>query len=116
MEVDFNNLRKKAVYAYERLAKTLNASIRTEGDGEFLAPNYNVNNKTPNYWPHVAVRTADIQEAMDDLRGLIGTIAMLHDDEDADVRNVFDEIFPPDHETPTEGPSMTVFNPEEDGE
>lgn len=115
MEVDFNGVRKQAIDAYERLVKTLNASISCDEHEEFRIPNYNPDLKETTYWPHVSVRTSDIQSAMDDLRRSITLIGVLIDTNDPNVKDVLSEMFPLDPNIMGgRGPSMTVFNPEEE--
>lgn len=99
MDVDFNNLRKQAIYAYDRLAQRLNAHI--EKDPPSLSG------------PHVVIPVSQIDDLMSDLRGCIGTIACVHDDENPDFKEVFSEVFPPEK---YKGPCMTIFNPEEEDE
>jgi hypothetical protein len=93
MEVNFNNLRKKACYAYDRLAKKLNYAI---GDYE----------KRYSEKGTLMIECDDIQEEMDDLKNLIGAIAMCYNENYPDMKDVFEEIYPDDK-------NMVNFNPDQ---
>ena len=64
MEVNFNNLRKKARYAYGRLANKLNNAIK-EYEKEYSEKGT------------LMIDCDEIQSEMDDLKELIGCIAMV---------------------------------------
>lgn len=100
MDVDFNNARKQAIADYERLAKRLNAHIEKDS--------------TWHDGPHVIIPVRELDKVMEDLRQSIGLIAMVHDGDNPEFKDVFSEVFPEDKYK--HGPCMTVFNPEEDGE
>ena len=87
MEVNFNNLRTKTCIAYDRLARKLNSSINEDGC--------------------VEVPAEEIQDQMDDLKQLIGSIAMCYNKDDPDMIDVFEEIYKGDK-------SMIDFNPDEE--
>ena len=91
MEVNFNNLRKKTCFAYDRLASKLNAAIK----------HYEKSHNDKNY---LTVHVDDIQEEMDDLKQLIGSIAMCYNPDDPDAIDVFEEIYPGEK-------TMKDFNP-----
>ena len=94
MEVNFNNLRKKACYAYDRLANKLNNAIK-EYEKE-----YSENGR-------LMIDCDDIQSEMDDLKQLIGTLAMCYNDDDPDLKDVFEEIY-------LGNKNMVDFNPDDD--
>lgn len=85
MKVDFNNLRKKACFAYDRLAKKLNKAIGADGE--------------------IIIDPEDIQEEMDDLRQLIASIASCYFEGSDEVKDVYEEAYAGDE-------SMVDFNPE----
>jgi len=87
MKVNFNNLRKKACYSYDRLATKLNDAL----------------NSPPYEEGEMVVYTEDIQEEMDNLRELIMGIAMVYKEGDEDFKDVSDEVEP-----------IAWFNKEED--
>lgn len=87
MEVNFNNLRKKTCIAYDRLGRKLNSSINEDGC--------------------VEVPAEEIQAQMDDLKQLIGSIAMCYNKDDPNMIDVFEETYPGDK-------SMIDFNPDEE--
>lgn len=106
MEVNFNNLRKQAVYAIDSLTQKLNNAI-IKTDDECAKPNgceWSVNLKG-----YVLVDAEDIQKQMDSLRSMIGSIAMCYEPDDEDFADVYAEIFPEDKDT-----RMKCFNDEED--
>lgn len=94
MQVDFNNLRRQAVYACERLIDKLNGEIKVDED---------TGRK------RIEIDADDIEEYVNELRDYIGSIAMCYDNENPEMRNVFEELFPED-----KGRVMLVFNPEEE--
>jgi len=94
MEVNFNNLRKKTCFAYDRLANKLNSAIK-EYEKE-----YSENGS-------LLIDCNEIQSEMDELKQLIGSIAMCYNPNDPDMKDVFEEIYPEDK-------SMVDFNPDND--
>lgn len=94
MEVNFNNLREKTCYAYDRLASKLNIAIK-EYEKEYSEKGT------------LMIDCDEIQREMDDLKQLIGSIAMCYNENDRDMKDVFEEIYP-DEKT------MVDFNPDAD--
>ena len=94
MEVNFNNLRKKTCYAYDRLANKLNIAIN-EYENEYSEKG------------SLLIECDEIQREMDDLKQLIGSIAMCFNNDDPDMKDVFEEIYPDDK-------MMVDFNPDAD--
>ena len=94
MEVNFNNLRKMTCYAYDRLASKLNIAIK-EYEKEYSEKGT------------LMIDCDEIQREMDDLKQLIGSIAMCYNENDPDMKDVFEEIYP-DEKT------MVDFNPDAD--
>ena len=92
MKVNFNNIRKQACYAYDNLANKLNNAIK-EYEKEHLEKGY------------LLIDCDEIEEEMNDLQMLIGTIAMCHNEDDPDMVDVFKEIYP-------DGKTMICFNPD----
>lgn len=84
MTVDFNNLRRQALYRYDGLVEKLNDSVDKDGK--------------------ISIYTEEIQEEMDDLRMLIGTIACCSYENDNEFKDVYSEVYP------NENDSMNVFN------
>lgn len=76
MKVNFNNLRKQAVYSYDRLVDKLNNSISEDDWGRKV----------------VQIDPEDIQEDLDDLRRLILSIAMVYDEGNPDFKDVTEEM------------------------
>ena len=71
MTVNFNNLRKQAVFSYDRLVKKLNQKIE---DGNITIP------------------VEDIQEELDDLRMQLMSIAMVYEEGNEDFKDLSDEL------------------------
>ena len=94
MEVNFNNLRKKTCYAYDRLANKLNNAIK-EYEKEYSEKGT------------LMIDCDEIQREMDELKQLIGSMAMCYNENDPDMKDVFEEIYP-DEKT------MVDFNPDAD--
>ncbi len=94
MEVNFNNLRKKTCFAYDRLAKLLNSAIdsyeKEYGNRDSLI-----------------IDVDQIEQEMEQLKQLIGSIAMCYNEYDPDMKDVFSEIYPGEK-------VMIDFNPERD--
>jgi hypothetical protein len=72
--VNFNNLRKQACLAYDRLCNKLNSSKEYEG--------------------YMLVDPNDIQSEMDTLRQMISSIAMVHEEGNEDFKDVFEQEYP----------------------
>ena len=89
MNVNFDELRKRACFAYDSLAKKLNGAI------DEYEKEYSESGK-------LLVNCDDIQSEMDELKRLIGSIAMCYND---DMDDVFSKIYPDDE-------SMVDFNPD----
>ena len=87
MEVNFNNLRKKTCVAFDRLTRKLNSAINEN--------------------EYVEIEAVQIQAQMDELKQLIGSIAMCYNPNDPEMKDVFDELYPGDK-------SMLDFNPDAD--
>ena len=104
MEVNFNNLRKQAVFSYDNLCQKLNNARRKEG-GDWI-DNYGTLNTGD-----IVSEPDDRQKEMDNLRMLTGSIAMVYEPGDEKFANVYDEIFPE-----TENTRMQSFNPDAEDE
>lgn len=88
MKVNFNNLRKQAIYACDRITEKLNRAIDKEGT--------------------ITIEAEDIQKEMDDLRMLIGSVACVFEENNEEFKDVYSEVFPEDKEG-----RMKCFNDEE---
>lgn len=76
MTVNFNNLRKQAIYSCDSLTEKLNDAI-IRNDENYATPNghgYDVNLKG-----YVLIDAEEIQKYMDGLRRMIGGIAMTYE-------------------------------------
>lgn len=72
MKINFNNVRKQAVFAYGRLVKELNHCTNERGEIELHAD--------------------QIQEHMEDLRQTLGSIAFTYIPNDDDFKDLADEV------------------------
>jgi len=92
MEVNFNNLRKRTCFAYDRLATKLNNAIK-DYEKEYCDKGI------------LIIDCNEIQHEMDELQQLIGSIAMCYNENEPDMKDVFEEIYPNENH-------MVDFNPE----
>ena len=84
MEVNFNNIRKQACIAYDKLTAKLNANLNDENN--------------------IIIDARDIQENMDDLRMMICLIALCYEEGDPDKVDVYTQLYWDDG-------GMESFNP-----
>ena len=89
MTVNFNNLRKQAVFRYDRLVKKLNHHIKKN--------DYGGTNE-------ITIDTDEIQEDLDDLRQLIMSISSVYEDGNEDFKDLSEDL--PD--------DISWFNPDDD--
>ena len=94
MRVDFNNLRRQALHRYDALVDKLNSAIIT--DSQWAKPNDVHHGQEINIQGYVLIDADDIQEEMDDLRMLIGTMACCSYENDDEFKDVFSEVYPND--------------------
>jgi hypothetical protein len=88
MQVNFNNARLQAIYAYNRVCKVLNANIgKSNGEGMLV------------------VAADEVQEHMDDLCSMLAIIGCVYEDGNEDFKCVL-----------TDDISMENFNPEDEDE
>lgn len=106
MTVNFNNVRKQAIYAHDKLIEKLNHSI-IKNDEQYAEPN---GEDYGNLKGYVLINANDIEKDLQTLRQMIGAIAMTAVEGEDDFKDVYEEVFP------KEGQTMKVFNQEEDGE
>lgn len=90
MKVNFNNARRNACRAHDRLIKILNAHI---SGGSINS---------------VIVDCDDLEDVLNDLRMSIGTIASVYEEGNDDFKDVFQELYP------EEDDHMAFFNPEKE--
>jgi len=96
MNVNFNNLRKQACYAYDKLANRLNTHILKNTDSRDWIEEFGWVEKGT-----IVINASDLDEIMNDLRSLIGTVAMVYEE----GREDFADSYPKDK-------PMVEFNPE----
>lgn len=78
MKVDFNNLRKQTAYAYDRLCKKLNYSIKQDDYDRTI----------------LKTDPEDLQKDMDELRSCIMAICACYNEGDEDLKDVSQEVKP----------------------
>lgn len=105
MKVNFNNLRKQSVYAYEKLVNELNSAIIK--DDQWARPNDVRHGQDINIKGYVLVDSEMIQKHLDSLRTMIGAIAATSMEDEEEFKDVYQEIYP------KEGETMPCFNEEE---
>lgn len=86
MQVDFNNLRKMVLRTHDDLVRVLNRNLAADRLS-------------------VTVDVSEISGILNELRSLIGIIAMCHDKQNPDMAEVYSEFYP-------DGACLAVFNPE----
>lgn len=106
MKVNFNNVRKQSLYRYDELAKRLNSAI-IKNDDQWAQPN-DIYHGPINIKGYVCIDAEDLDEIMNDLRMLLGTIASCYFEGDDDHKDVFSEVYPEGTDK-----AMVCFNPEE---
>lgn len=82
MNIDFNNVRLQACYAYDRLVMDLNRCNSYEG--------------------YLLVDPKNLEKELNDLRMVIGSIAMTFEEGNPDFKDVYEQEYP-------EGNNMQVF-------
>jgi hypothetical protein len=92
MKVDFNNVRKQACISYDKLVRILNRSMYKEAQGEYVEGFGTIHSDT------IIVNAEDVEDVLNDLRMMIGTIAMCSDGSE-DVLDVYKELYPENDET-----------------
>jgi len=102
MKVNYNNVRKQAILAHDNLVQKLNKSIvkdkqYADVDGEHCCIK-----------GFVLIDAKEIEEQINTLRQMIGTMAMTAIDGDEDFKDVYEELFPKEEQ------GMKLFNQEED--
>jgi hypothetical protein len=91
MNVDFNNLQKQALLAFEELTKALNDSIIKEADEQYAKPNDS--HYMRDLKGYVVVEADDIQVRMYYLQQLLISIASCYEENDENFKSVYDEVF-----------------------
>ena len=91
MKINFNNVRKQACFAYDRLVETMNEN-RDEEDNDIII-----------------LSAEELYDVMNDLRMTIGTIAMTYEDDNEEFKDMFQEIYP-------EPKGMAILKTSEDDE
>lgn len=105
MKVNFNNVRKQALYRYDELARKLNYAI-IKDDDNYAKPNgwdreINING-------YVLIDSEELDDVMNSLRMLLGTIASCYDEGNEEMIDIFSEVYPEGSDK-----EMVCFNPEE---
>lgn len=81
MKINFNNVRRQACFAYDGLVKELNNSKEHEG--------------------YLLVNPERIEKRLNDLRMMIGSIAMTYEDGNPDFEDVYAKEYPEGKELAT---------------
>lgn len=87
MKINFNNVRKQACVAHDRLIDLLNGCNDHEG--------------------YLLVDPHRLDKILNDLRITVGSIAMTHEEGNEDFKDIYKELYPGDS-------AMETFNYEED--
>jgi hypothetical protein len=92
MKVDFNNSRKQAMRYYDSLVSRLNYAV-IKKDDVYGRPN-GATHDYVNLKGYVLIDSDEIREVLDDLRSVIGGIAMTYQQGEEDFKDVFSEVYP----------------------
>lgn len=107
MTVNFNNVRKNAIFAYDKLVEKLNYSI-IKNKEQYAEPNGEDHCNLKGY---VLINAKEIEDEISSLRQTIGVMAMTSIEGNEEFKDVYEEVFP------NEDQRMKLFNQEEeDGE
>lgn len=106
MTVNFNNVRKQAIYAHDKLIEKLNYSI-IKNKEQYAEPN---GEDYSNLKGYVLIDAREIEKELQTLRQMIGAIAMTAVEGEDEFKDVYQEVFP------NEDQSMKLFNQEEETE
>lgn len=101
MRIDFNNVRRQACISYDKLCRKLNDARCDEANGDWIDGYGRVDKGT------IIIEPEQLDDVMNDLRMMIGSIASSYLEGDAEVANVYDELYPENSEK-----RMAEFNPE----
>lgn len=108
MKVNFNNVRKQALYRYDDLVEKLNAAI-IKRDDQYAMPNDVFHGHEINIKGYVLIDAEEIEEPLQSLRMLLGTIASCYEDGNDEMKDVFSEVYPEDSDE-----EMALFNEQEE--
>lgn len=108
MNIDFNNVRKQAIYRHDELVRLLNNAILKKT--QWAKPNDVYHNQEIDIKGYVLIDKDDLHTVLNDLRMLIGTIASTYEPGDISFKDVYSEVFE------EENKSMEEFDPEIEGE
>jgi tyrosine-protein phosphatase YwqE len=108
MKVNFNNVRKQALYRYDDLVNKLNHAILKK-ENQYAIPNDVYHGQEINIKGYVLIDAEELDEVLNDLRMLLGTIASCHEEGNDEVRDIFFEVYPEGTDK-----KMALFNQEED--
>ena len=92
MNVDFNNIRRQAIYAYDSLVEKLNSKILTKD--QYAKPNGIYHDQSTNIKDYVLIDADYIQGDLDTLRQMIGAIAGTYEKENEDFIDIYEEVYP----------------------
>jgi hypothetical protein len=92
MKVNFNNARKQAMRYYDRLVEKLNYAVIKE-EGQYGKPN-GATHGSVDLRGYVLIDSDEIRGLLDDLRGVIGGIAMTYQPDEEDFKDVYSEMYP----------------------
>jgi len=99
MSVNFNAVRKRAIWSYEDLIEKLNRAV-IKNDDQYATPN---GEQYTNLRGYVLIDSEDLRKILDNLRSEIGTIGMTYQKEEKEFKDVYSEIFPKEEQ------SMSIF-------
>lgn len=100
MKVNFNNLRVQACNAHDRLVARLNYHILKDVKDKSFVEGFGwIGDGT------IVIDAEQLEDIMNDLRMMVGSIAGIYEEGNEDFKNVYEEKYPNDKQ-------MEIFNPE----
>lgn len=103
MKVNFNNLRRQAVIAHNKLVMKLNeAKCPDKAVGDWIDDYGQLRENT------IIIEADELEDVMNDLRQMIGGVAMTYKEGDEDFKDIYAEMYPE-----VSGKAMAIFYPEE---
>jgi hypothetical protein len=106
MKVNFNNVRRQALYRHDSLVEKLNKAIIRNED-QYAVPNDVYHGQQVNLKGYVLIDAEDIHEVLNDLRMMLGTIASCYEEGNDEMKDIYSEVYPEDK-------TMAVFNDDEE--
>lgn len=90
MKVNFNNLRRQAVLTLRDLTEDFNNNIIK--DSQYAIVNGSYRNESSDIKGYVLIDSEDIEDKMNNLIGLMNSIASVYEEDNDDFKDLTDEL------------------------